>query len=98
MGKVATEFSDYVIVTSDNPRWEDPEDIIQDIKRGIKKSNFCVLVQRPQAIKKALRMAQPQDIVLIAGKGHETYQIIKDKTIPFDDKKFVKECLRSKNY
>ncbi|MFH0826679.1 MAG: UDP-N-acetylmuramoyl-L-alanyl-D-glutamate--2,6-diaminopimelate ligase [Candidatus Omnitrophota bacterium] len=98
MGKVATELSDRVIITSDNPRWEDPQDIIQDIKRGIKKSNFCVVVERPEAILTALRMAQPQDIVLIAGKGHETCQILKDKIMPFDDKEFVKECLMSKNY
>ncbi|KPK98124.1 MAG: hypothetical protein AMJ95_05860 [Omnitrophica WOR_2 bacterium SM23_72] len=98
MGKVATELSDYVIITSDNPRWEDPEDIIQDIKRGIKKSNFSVVPERPEAIKRALKMAERQDIVLIAGKGHEKYQIIKDKTIPFDDKEFVKACLRSRIY
>jgi UDP-N-acetylmuramoyl-L-alanyl-D-glutamate--2,6-diaminopimelate ligase len=98
MGKVASELSDDVIITSDNPRWEDPQEIIQDIRRGIKKSNFCIVPERPEAIKKALRMAQRQDIVLIAGKGHETYQIIRDKVMPFNDKEFVKECLRSKIY
>jgi len=98
MGKVATQLSDYVIITSDNPRFENPQDIIRDIRRGIKKSNFCIIPERLEAIKKALKMAKRQDIVLVAGKGHEDYQIIKDKAMPFNDKEVIKECLRSKNY
>ncbi|WP_456393635.1 UDP-N-acetylmuramoyl-L-alanyl-D-glutamate--2,6-diaminopimelate ligase [Persephonella sp.] len=87
MGQVAQELSDLVVVTSDNPRTEEPEKIIQDILKGIKdRENVIVQPDREEAIKKAIYMANRDDIVLIAGKGHETYQIIGDMKIPFDDK------------
>ncbi|MDD5594815.1 MAG: UDP-N-acetylmuramoyl-L-alanyl-D-glutamate--2,6-diaminopimelate ligase [Candidatus Omnitrophica bacterium] len=93
MGKVVTELADYAIITSDNPRSEDPDGIIKDIVRGIHKDNYCIIPGRKEAIKKALSIAAPGDIVLIAGKGHENYQIFKDQTIHFDDREVVTECL-----
>ena len=96
MGKAAQDFSDYVILTNDNPRSEDPENIIRDIERGIsKKSEFYeVILDRRKAIEKALKKASCGDIVLIAGKGHEKEQIIGDETMPFDDRKVAEEILR----
>ena len=98
MGYTATELSDYAIITSDNPRSEDPLEIIADIKRGIKKNNYCVIPQRIAAIKKSLSLAGREDIILVAGKGHENYQILKNKTIHFDDREVIRECLQSMNY
>ena len=97
MGRAASELADYVIITSDNPRSEDPQKIIEDIRKGIRKNNYCIIANRKDAIRKSLSMALAGDIVLIAGKGHETYQILKDKTIHFDDREAVKECLKSVN-
>jgi UDP-N-acetylmuramoyl-L-alanyl-D-glutamate--2,6-diaminopimelate ligase len=94
MGRVVSELSDYAIITSDNPRSEDPKEIINDIKCGIRKMNFCVIPDRFDAIKKSLSLAKSGDIVLVAGKGHEDCQIIKDKRINFDDRKVIKECLK----
>jgi UDP-N-acetylmuramoyl-L-alanyl-D-glutamate--2,6-diaminopimelate ligase len=94
MGYTASQLADYVIITNDNPRSEDPQNIIKDIRFGIKKNNYCIIPDRKEAIKKSLSMARPQDIVLIAGKGHETYQILQNETIHFDDREVVKECLR----
>jgi UDP-N-acetylmuramoyl-L-alanyl-D-glutamate--2,6-diaminopimelate ligase len=92
MGRVACELSDKVVITSDNPRSEDPRDIIADITKGTrgKFSNFLIEEDRAEAIKRALRMARKGDIVLIAGKGHERYQIVGDKMRPFDDREVVK--------
>ncbi|MDD5166466.1 MAG: UDP-N-acetylmuramoyl-L-alanyl-D-glutamate--2,6-diaminopimelate ligase [Candidatus Omnitrophica bacterium] len=98
MGRVVSELSDYAVITSDNPRSERPQAIIDDIKRGIRKKNFCIIPGRLEAIKKTLAMAHDGDIVLVAGKGHENYQILNDKTIHFDDREAVRECLRSMNY
>ncbi len=94
MGSVVSRLADFAVITSDNPRSEDPEEIIRDIKRGIKKQNFCVVPQRRQAIRKALSLAQKGDTVLIAGKGHENCQVLKDKKIHFDDREVVGECLK----
>jgi len=94
MGKIATELSDYVIITSDNPRHESPKSIIEDIRKGIKKNNFESIIDRTNAIKKALLLAKPSDAVLVAGKGHEDYQIIGDKKIPFSDKEIVLKELK----
>jgi UDP-N-acetylmuramoyl-L-alanyl-D-glutamate--2,6-diaminopimelate ligase len=95
MGKVACRLSDNVVITSDNPRSEDPKDIISQIESGVKGlfDNYCMLPDRRQAIRKAIGMASEKDIVLIAGKGHETYQIIGNRTLPFDDRKVAKEAL-----
>jgi len=94
MGRVVSELADYAIIANDNPRSEDPESIIKDIESGIKKDNYCVIPERKEAIKRALSEAKPQDIVLIAGKGHEDYQILGNKKIHFDDREVVRECLR----
>jgi UDP-N-acetylmuramoyl-L-alanyl-D-glutamate--2,6-diaminopimelate ligase len=97
MGRVVSELSDYAIITSDNPRSEDPDKIIEDIKKGIKKDNFCVIAERMEAIKKSLSIAGKGDIVLVAGKGHEDYQILKDRQLHFDDREAVIACLKSLN-
>ena len=93
MGAVVTEFADYAVITNDNPRSEEPLAIIEEIKSGIKKDNYCVIPDRRQAIKKSLSIAADGDIVLVAGKGHENYQIIKDKRLDFDDREEVRACL-----
>ncbi|MCX5677715.1 MAG: UDP-N-acetylmuramoyl-L-alanyl-D-glutamate--2,6-diaminopimelate ligase [Candidatus Omnitrophica bacterium] len=96
MGKVACKYSDHVIVTSDNPRFEKPEDIIGEIEAGIKGkfSNYDIIADRKEAISKALGSALKDDIIIIAGKGHEGYQIIKDKIMPFDDRKVALSILK----
>lgn len=98
MGRVVSELSDYAIITNDNPRSENPQDIINDIKRGVRKTNLCVIPERAEAIKKSLSLAKTGDIVLVAGKGHEDYQLIKDRVIHFDDREVIRECLKSMNY
>jgi UDP-N-acetylmuramyl-tripeptide synthetase len=98
MGRVVSELADLAIITDDNPRFEDPEAIIKEIKKGIRKKNFCVIPERFEAIKKSLFLAKAGDIILVAGKGHENYQILKDKTIFFDDREAVRECLKSMKY
>ncbi|MFH1269780.1 MAG: UDP-N-acetylmuramoyl-L-alanyl-D-glutamate--2,6-diaminopimelate ligase [Candidatus Omnitrophota bacterium] len=97
MGYAACELADYAIITSDNPRSEDPDRIIKDIVKGIKKNNYSIISDRKEAIEKSLSMAGRQDIVLIAGKGHENKQILKNGSIHFDDREVVKECLGSTN-
>ncbi|MCX5713746.1 MAG: UDP-N-acetylmuramoyl-L-alanyl-D-glutamate--2,6-diaminopimelate ligase [Candidatus Omnitrophica bacterium] len=96
MGQIASELADYVFITSDNPRSEAPEAIISDIQKGITKDNYTTEADRRQAIERALQSAKSGDIVLVAGKGHEDYQIFKDKTIHFSDQEVVRECLRLK--
>lgn len=91
MAKAAEEYSDFCIVTSDNPRSENPESICQEIVSGFKKKAYLIEVDRKVAISKAIKMATPQDIILIAGKGHETTQIFAHKTIEFDDCKIARE-------
>ncbi len=93
MGKVATELSDIVIITSDNPRTEDPEKIIDDIIKGTVNNNYIVESDRRKAIRRAVEMANKNDVVLIAGKGHEDYQILADKVIHFSDFEEVKKAL-----
>lgn len=95
MGEIAGKYSDLCIITSDNPRSEDPMDIIRDIVPGVEKTgcSYIIIENRREAIEYALAHAQRDDIVILAGKGHETYQILKDKTIPFDEKQIVSEIL-----
>ena len=96
MGKIAEDLSDLVIVTSDNPRSEDPKQIISDILSGIKNtSRIIVEADRRAAIQIATEKALENDIIVIAGKGHEDYQILKDKTIHFDDREEVKKALEA---
>ncbi|MGE5633004.1 MAG: UDP-N-acetylmuramoyl-L-alanyl-D-glutamate--2,6-diaminopimelate ligase [Caulobacteraceae bacterium] len=96
MGRIAGEMSDYCIITSDNPRSEEPIDIIRQVEAGIKATDcdYICIENRRDSIKFALTMAKPGDIVLLAGKGHETYQVLKDRTIPFDEREIVQELLR----
>ncbi len=98
MGRVCSEFSDRIFITSDNPRNEEPMDIINEIIKGIpaKKNNYEIEEDRFRAIEAALKEAQRGDIVLVAGKGHETYQIFKNTTLPFDDREAVKKILKEK--
>ncbi len=98
MGRIATELSDFCVITSDNPRSEKPGDILRDIRRGIKKTNYILIPDRRAAIKKSLSLARPGDILVLAGKGHENYQILKGKSIHFDDLEVVAACLKSRNY
>jgi len=97
MGRLTSELADYVIITNDNPRSEDPEKIIGDIRKGIRRNNYLIIPDRKAAIQKSLSLAKAGDTVLIAGKGHENYQILKDNRIHFDDCEIVKECLGSMN-
>ena len=85
MGEIVDKHADYAIVTSDNPRKEDPDAIIVEIEKGFRSSHYEKMVDRTQAIDRAITLAQPRDIVLIAGKGHENYQEFADHTVPFDD-------------
>ena len=94
MGEVASKFADYVIVTSDNPREEDPIEIIKDIQKGLTiDSKFFIEPERSLAIQLAIEKAKKNDVVLIAGKGHEDYQILKDQTIHFDDREQALKAL-----
>jgi UDP-N-acetylmuramoyl-L-alanyl-D-glutamate--2,6-diaminopimelate ligase len=93
MGRVASALSDHCVITSDNPRSEDPKEIIRQIVSGIKKKNFEIESDRALAIHKACSLARKGDIVLVAGKGHETYQVEKDKILPFDDRVVVRKAL-----
>jgi UDP-N-acetylmuramoyl-L-alanyl-D-glutamate--2,6-diaminopimelate ligase len=95
MGEVAGSMSEFVVLTSDNPRGEDPLLIINDAVVGLQKANakYAVQPERGRAIEMALAEAREGDIVLLAGKGHETYQILKDRTIDFDDRAVAREVL-----
>jgi UDP-N-acetylmuramoyl-L-alanyl-D-glutamate--2,6-diaminopimelate ligase len=97
MGAVASRLSDVVVVTSDNPRSEPPEAIIDEIQRGMpngsRRGQRYAIVDRREAIARALEMAGPGDAVVIAGKGHETYQVLRDRTVPFDDRQVARELI-----
>ena len=100
MGEAAAELSDFVVLTSDNPRSEDPLAIINDALVGLGRRDTPHVEEpdREKAIRIALAEAQPGDIVILAGKGHETYQILKDRTIPLDDREVARKVLRSMGY
>lgn len=95
MGEISGRYSDYTVITSDNPRGENPLDIIEEIRQGVKrtKGRYSVIPDRREAIDYALRFAGKNDIVLIAGKGQEDYQIIGDKKSPFDERKIIRESI-----
>jgi UDP-N-acetylmuramoyl-L-alanyl-D-glutamate--2,6-diaminopimelate ligase len=92
MAAIAESLSDITIVTNDNPRNEDPQEIAKQIITGFKNKNYLIELDRKKAITQALKLAKQDDIILIAGKGHETYQIFAHQTIVFDDKQMVKEA------
>ena len=100
MGAVAGRLSDLIVITSDNPRSEDPNRIIEEVQRGItpdtrrdSAQGLLTIVDRHTAIAKAIEVARPGDLVLIAGKGHEKYQVIGDRTLPFDDVAVARDAL-----
>ena len=100
MANIATQMSDKVIITSDNPRTENPATIIAEMEAGVEPQNFkksLSIEDRKQAIKTACQLANTNDIILIAGKGHETYQEIQGVRYDFDDMKIVKEFLEQLN-
>ncbi|HOJ87183.1 MAG TPA: cyanophycin synthetase, partial [Elusimicrobiales bacterium] len=99
MGKAASSLSDFVVITNDNPRTEDPLEIIREIEKGIKdlgKTNYSVIPDRKEAINYAVNMARKNDIILIAGKGHENYQIIGKEKFVFSDKETLIEAINLK--
>ena len=95
MGEAAAKLSDWVIATSDNPRSENPVMILNDIRIGLDRviQNYELIVDRREAIFRAVTLAKPNDVVLIAGKGHETYQILPTGKIHFDDREVGREAL-----
>ncbi len=99
MGEIASRICDKVIITSDNPRTEDPRQIINQIEKGVLKgADYSIILDRKKAIFEAIDKAKEKDIIVIAGKGHEDYQIIGDKVLEFDDKKVALEILKELKY
>jgi len=100
MGEIAGRLSDVVVLSSDNPRSEDPLYIINDALVGLQRTSATTLVEpdRERAIELAIDQARPGDIVLLAGKGHETVQVLKDGTVPFDDREAARRALRARGY
>ena len=124
MGEISTRLSDFTIITSDNPRSEDPLEIIKEIERGINtgdrsqglgvrkildaelqelqtpnselRTAYAVIPDRHDAIRAAINMAAPKDIILVAGKGHEDYQIVGSRRIPFDDTREIKMAIEER--
>ena len=97
MGEIAGRLSDLVVVTSDNPRSEDPAAIIRDVEAGMGayQEKYTVVENRKEAIAHAMQIAREGDVVILAGKGHETYQILKDGTIDFDERAIVMEIFKN---
>lgn len=95
MGEVSGRVADYTIITSDNPRTENPEEIVKDIEEGIKKTNgkYECIVDRKEAIRKAIKMANKRDMIVLAGKGHEQYQEINKERYPFDESEIVNNII-----
>lgn len=94
MGKIASLYADAAILTNDNPRSEDPSSILNQIASGFTRPNYRIIADRSYAIKEAIVTADKEDLILIAGKGHESGQIFADKTFPFDDKQEVQKWIR----
>jgi UDP-N-acetylmuramoyl-L-alanyl-D-glutamate--2,6-diaminopimelate ligase len=93
MGSIAAHLADLTIITSDNPRTEDPKNIIEDIKKGFNNKPFRAIEDRKEAIHEAIKAAQENDVVLVAGKGHEDYQLIGDRILHFSDREVIEEFL-----
>ena len=93
MSKLACENSDYVILTSDNPRTEDPKQILEDMIQNLDKKNYEIVINREKAIEKGIQRLGENDILLVLGKGHETYQIIGNIKYDFDDKQIVNKYI-----
>ena len=100
MGAAAAELSDFVVLTSDNPRTEDPLVIMNDAMVGLRRYDVPYIAEpdRETAVRRAVEEAQPGDLVLLAGKGHETYQVLRDRVVPFDDRVVARRILHSFGY
>ena len=96
MGEEASSLADIVFVTSDNPRTENPDVIIEDIVSGIDKENFTIIADRKLAITTAVEISNKNDVLVVAGKGHEDYQIIGQEKKHFSDRKILKQCFDNK--
>ena len=96
MAEIVDRHADYAIITSDNPRKEDPSAIIDEIEKGVRSNRYEKMIDRTEAISRAISLAQPRDIVLIAGKGHENYQEFADHTVPFDDIQVARQALENR--
>jgi UDP-N-acetylmuramoyl-L-alanyl-D-glutamate--2,6-diaminopimelate ligase len=102
MGRVAARYSDVVVITSDNPRSEDPVRIVKEVEAGVREGSalkkdpvqVMTIVDRQEAIEQALSVARPGDAVVLAGKGHEEYQIIGERTIPFNDRRVASDWIQ----
>ncbi|HQQ11964.1 MAG TPA: UDP-N-acetylmuramoyl-L-alanyl-D-glutamate--2,6-diaminopimelate ligase, partial [Bacteroidales bacterium] len=100
MARIAAAWSDKLILTSDNPRYENPDDILDEMKKGVPGEHYrkyLIIRDRKEAIKTAVMLAKPGDIILIAGKGHEKYQEINGIKHPFDDKQEVEQLFNKAN-
>ncbi len=98
MGVAACRAADLAFLTSDNPRSEDPMAIVADVEKGIRAAglqNYTIEPDRGGAVAAAIKEARTGDVVLIAGKGHEDYQILRDRTVPFDDREAARAALRT---
>lgn len=94
MGKIGADLSDIAIITSDNPRTEDPEQIVEEVLGGVDTENYIKITDRKEAIHKALEIAKENDVIVIAGKGHETYQILNTGKIHFDEREVIEDYLK----
>ena len=99
MGEISGNIADYTIITTDNPRTEDPVDIVSQIENGIKKTSgkYEVIIDRKEAIKAAMLKATPDDIVVLAGKGHETYQEINGIKYHYDEREIIQDICKELN-
>jgi UDP-N-acetylmuramoyl-L-alanyl-D-glutamate--2,6-diaminopimelate ligase len=97
MGEVSTKLSDFVIITSDNPRSEDPAEIIKQIEEGTVRKNYLIEPDRRKAIREAVHLAGDGDIVLVAGKGHEDYQEVQGSRYPFSDRATLLEAIQERH-
>ena len=93
MAAAAERYADHIIVTTDNPRGEDPTAIIKEVTQGFRQQKYCCICDRREAISRAIEQALPYDIIVIAGKGHETYQEVNGVRSPFDDAKVAQRAM-----
>ena len=95
MGEVSGKLADLTVITSDNPRFEEPQEIIDDIKKGMARTNgkYVEIADRKEAIRYVIANGQPGDVIVLAGKGHEDYQEIRGKKYPMDERVLIQEVL-----
>ena len=98
MGEISGKIADYTIITSDNPRTEEPEQIIKDIEEGIKREtkDYTIVVDRKEAIKKAIEISHKRDMIIVAGKGHEMYQEVNGEKNPFNEREIIEKIINKK--